>query len=63
MSSRQNTQAGQFRKKREDTLIKTIEKDYNVDFGVRGDTKLGTYLQNKGLPSLAKALKKVDKEK
>jgi len=49
----------QFRRKREDTLIKNIEKDYNVDFGVRGDKKLGTYLKDKGLPSLSKALDKV----
>ena len=50
---------GQFPKKREDTLIKSVEKTYGVDFGVRGDTKLSTYLKNEGLPSLSKALKKV----
>lgn len=56
------TERQQFRKKREDTLIKSIEKKYDVDFGVRGDKKLGTYLKEKGLPSLSKALDKVTKK-
>ncbi|MFA5413249.1 MAG: hypothetical protein WC348_01785 [Patescibacteria group bacterium] len=60
--SRQQTNSGQIRKKREDTLIKNIEKKYNVDFGVRDDMKLGTYLREKGLPSLSKAIEKVTKE-
>ena len=55
--------SGQIRKKRDDTLIKNIEKKYDVDFGVRGDTKLGTYLKDKGLPSLSKALGKVTRRK
>ncbi len=54
-------QSGQFRRKRQDTFIKTVEKDYKVNFGVRDDMKLGTYLTNNGLPSLAKALKKASK--
>lgn len=49
----------QFPRKRGDTKIGTIEKQYDVNFGVRSDTKLSTYLKNKGLPSLSKALKKV----
>lgn len=53
----------QFRKKREDTLIKTIEKKYDVDFGVRSDKKLGTYLKEEKLPSLSKALEKIQKRK
>ena len=53
----------QFRKKREDTLIKNIEKKYDVDFNVKGNMKLGTYLKEKGLPSLSKALEKVTKKK
>lgn len=59
--SKQQTNSGQIRRKREDALIKNIEKKYDVDFGVRGDTKLGTYLKDKGLPSLSKALDKVAK--
>jgi len=61
--SKQQTNSGQIRRKREDTLIKNIEKKYDVDFGVRGDTKLGTYLKDKGLPSLSKALDKVARKK
>lgn len=57
--SKQQTNSGQIRRKREDTLIKNIEKKYDVNFGVRGDMKLGTYLKDKGLPSLSKALDKV----
>jgi len=53
----------QFRRKREDTLIGNIEKKYDVDFKVRKDMKLGTYLKKKGLPSLSKALDKVTKKK
>lgn len=56
------TNKGQFRRKREDTLIGNIEKTYKVDFGVRTDMQLGTYLKEKGLPSLAKALEKVRKK-
>ena len=55
--------SGQFQKKRGDTLIKSIEKTYSVDFKVRGDTKLSTYLKKKGLPSLSKALNKVSKSR
>lgn len=38
---------GELRKKRGDTLIKTIEEQYNIDLGVRGDMKLKTYLEKK----------------
>jgi hypothetical protein len=61
MSDRQQTERGQIRKKRGDTLIRTIEKEYDVDFGVRSDTKLATYLKDSGVPSLSKALKKIRK--
>ncbi|MDD3101739.1 MAG: hypothetical protein PHE59_01160 [Patescibacteria group bacterium] len=61
--SKIQTNSGQIRKKREDTLIKNIEKQYGVNFGVRGDEKLGTYLRDKGLPSLSKALVKVTKKR
>jgi hypothetical protein len=59
------SQSGAFmiRRKREDTLIRNIEKKYDVNFSVRGDMKLGTYLKEKGLPSLSKALNRVAKRK
>ena len=61
--SQQQTNSGQIRRKRKDTLIENIEKKYDVDFGVRGDMTLGTYLKEKGLPSLSKALDKVEGNK
>jgi hypothetical protein len=51
-----------FRRKRSDTRIDTIEKTYGINFGVRGDTKLETYLKDSGFPSLSKALKAVNKK-
>ena len=44
------------RKKRGDTRLETIEKQYNVDFGKRGDMKLESYLKEEGFPSLSKAI-------
>ena len=51
------------RRKRVDTKIKTIEDKYGVDFKVRSDMKLGTYLKKSGLPSMSKALKKLQEKK
>lgn len=45
------------RKKRGDTLVKTIEKKYGVDLGYRSDAQLHTVLKKEGLPSLSKLLK------
>lgn len=53
-----NTQTGQFVAKRFDTKISTIEEKYGVKLDVRGDTKLGNYLRDKGYPSLSKMLQK-----
>jgi len=50
----------QFRRKRNDTKIGTIEKKYGRDFGVRSDMKLGTYLSKKGYSSLSGIIKKSD---
>ncbi len=47
---------GSFRAKRKDTKIKTIEKKYGVDLGVRSDMHLGTYLKKNGYSSLSKML-------
>jgi hypothetical protein len=49
--------AAQFRRKRTDTKIGTIEKQYGKDFGVRSDKELGTYLKQKGYGSLSQLLK------
>lgn len=49
---RSRNQDGELRKKRDDTLIGTIEKKYNVDLNVRSDMKLGTYLEENNVASL-----------
>jgi hypothetical protein len=49
--------ATSMRKKRSDTLMKTIEKKYGKDFGVRSDMQLGSYLEKAGYPSLSKLLR------
>lgn len=43
---------GLLRNKRDDTHMGTIEKQYNRDFGVRGDMELGNSLKAKGVASL-----------
>ena len=55
------TPSGRIHQKRGDTRIDTIEKDYGVDFGVRGDMQLSTYLKEEGHRSLSKALERVRK--
>lgn len=51
----------QIRKKRSDARIGNIERQYDVDFNVRSDMKLGKFLKDNGIPSLSKALRQVDK--
>lgn len=60
MAAQIRNNKGQFRAKRSDTRIKTIEKQYHVDLNVRSDMKLGTYLKKSGLPSLNKVLQQTD---
>jgi len=55
------TRKSQFRQKRSDTKLGTIEKQYGVDFGARSDKKLGNYLKEQGLPSLSKALGRAER--
>jgi hypothetical protein len=49
---------GELRKKRGDTLVKTLEKKYDHDFGVRSDMRLDTLLKKEGVESLKKLLGK-----
>ena len=49
---RSRNQDGQLRDKRDDTHMGTIEGQYNRDFGVRSDMKLGTFLEQNGIASL-----------
>lgn len=55
---RSRDKSGPLRQKRSDTLVKTIEQEYGVDFGVRGDMKLGTLLEKTGEASLNDLLHK-----
>ena len=48
--------SGQIRRKRADTNMGTVEKEYGRDFGVRSDKKLGNYLEEQGFSSLSKLL-------
>lgn len=55
---RARTEEGDLRRKRSDTRVDTIESQYHVDFGVRGDMHLGTLLEREGVESLSELLKK-----
>lgn len=49
---------GEIHKKRGDTLIKTLRKEYGDDFakGYRADTMLATVLKREGLQTLSQLL-------
>jgi hypothetical protein len=49
---RSRTKSGPLRKKRGDTKVETIEKEYDRDFDVRGDMHLDTLLKREGADSL-----------
>jgi len=55
--NRSRNNDGRLRDKRDDTLIRTIEKEYNIDLGVRGDMHLGNYLRREGIKSLNDLIK------
>lgn len=50
---------GEIRKKRGDTLVKTLRQTYGQDFapGVRADTRLDTLRERYGFESLSKIVK------
>lgn len=50
------------RKKRSNTLVKTIEKKYGVVLDYHSDAQLHTALIKEGLPSLSKLLKMTHKQ-
>jgi len=56
-NTRSKTKSGQITKKRGDTLVKTIEKQYKVNLGYRSDAKLSTVLRKEGASSLSKLVK------
>lgn len=55
---RSRNQSGPLRQKRSDTLVKSIEKQYDVDFKVRSDMQLGTLLKKSGVASLNDLMRK-----
>lgn len=55
---RSRNEPGPLRRKRSDTRADTIEQQYHVDLGVRGDKRLGKILQDEGLGSLSELLRK-----
>lgn len=59
LDSRHRDADGEIHHKRSDTLLKNIRKEY-PDFapGVRGNMKLGNYLDREGFESLSEALKR-----
>jgi len=57
MRQRLTSKSSNYRKKRGDTKMGSIEKQYGKDFGVRSDAKLGNYLKDKGYGSLSELLR------
>lgn len=58
---RGRNEGGELRQKRGDTLVSTIEEQYHVDFGVRGDMKLETLRQKLGATSIEDLIDSADK--
>ena len=51
-----DTQKGQFRKKRANTKMETIERMYGKDFGIKTEKELANYIEELGCPALVKLL-------
>ena len=49
---RSRNQNGELRDTRDDKHVATLEKQYDRDFGVRGDMHVGTLLDNLGVESV-----------
>lgn len=47
--NRSRDENGELHRKRDDTLVRTLEKEYDVDLGRRGDMRLGTLRQETGI--------------
>jgi len=60
LDSRCQDQDGEIRRKRGDTLVRTLREIYGDDFatGYRSDTKLETLLEREGADSLSQLLKR-----
>lgn len=60
LDNRMQDKNGEIRKKRSDTLVKTLRTEYGDGFapGYRSDAKLGTVLRDQQVASLKQLLKK-----
>ena len=60
LDNRQRGQDGEIRKKRGDTLVRTLREEYGPDFapGYRSDAELRTVLKQENVDSLHQLLKK-----
>ncbi len=60
LDGRMRDQNGEIRKKRNDTKVETLRKEYGQGFAAdyRSDAKLGTVLKKEGVESLDQLLKK-----
>jgi len=60
LDGRQRDLDGEIRRKRGDTLVRTLRNQYGDDFaqGVRSDARLDTVLKRTGATSLSEILKK-----
>jgi hypothetical protein len=60
LDNRMRDEDGQIHKKRSDTLVRTLRKEYGQDFaaGYRADAELGTVLTKEGAGSLDQLLKR-----
>jgi|SRR5271155_1944947 len=60
LDGRSRNEDGEIRKKRSDTLVRTLRDEYGEDFaeGYRSDAKLGTVLERERLDDLSQLLKK-----
>ena len=60
LDGRQRDADGEIRKKRNDTLVRTLRDEYGEDFAesYRSDAKLGTLLKREGVETLDQYLKK-----
>jgi hypothetical protein len=59
LDGRMQDENGEIRKKRSDTLMKTLRREYGPNFaqGYRADAKLGTVLMKEGVETLDQLLK------
>ena len=62
LDNRSRDEDGEIRHKRNDTLVRTVEAEYGVDLGLRGDAKLKTALEQHDVPTLSKLIEKVRKD-